>query len=132
MQNMRPHVSWMRRTSHILSYPFAMPRRVSFAFLALCALTFPVAHSQQSSPLDRDIDPTIAKIIATTPAIDNHAHPVLPPPGLATDREFDALPVDNMAPETDPVGWRADYAPLHDSWMALYNVNLQPPLTPET
>src|ERR1700753_3859485 len=37
-----------------------------------------------------------------------------------------------MAPETDPVGWRADYAPLHDSWMALYNVDLQPPLTPET
>ncbi|HEY4356493.1 MAG TPA: amidohydrolase [Acidobacteriaceae bacterium] len=110
-----------------------MPQRACSICFVVCALAFASAlsHAQQASPLDRDIDPAIAKIIATTPAIDNHAHPVLPPPAEATDREFDALPVDNMAPETDPVAWRADYAPLHDAWAALFNVDLRPPLTPE-
>lgn len=110
-----------------------MPRRVSYACLATCALMFASAamQAQQRSALERDIDPAIAKIIAETPAIDNHAHPVLPPPAAATDREFDALPVDNMAPETDPVAWRADYAPLHDAWEALFHLDLRAPLTAE-
>ena len=79
----------------------------------------------------RDIDPTIAKVIAETRAFDNHAHPVLSPPEDATDRNFDALPVDNMEPETDPVGWRLDSAALHDAWLALYGVDAKAPLKPE-
>ncbi len=55
--------------------------------------------------INRDIDPDIAAQIAAIRLIDNHAHPVLPPPADATDREFDALPVDNMEPETDTVAW---------------------------
>ena len=50
------------------------------------------------------IDPGIASEIARIKAIDNHAHPVL---NTAGDREFDALPVDNMEPQSDPVALRA-------------------------
>jgi len=89
------------------------------------AFTLPTLAQQ------RDIDHTIARVIASTPAIDNHAHPMLSPPDDATDRNFDALPVDNMAPQTDPVAWRPDWPAQHDAWLALYGVNLHAPLTPE-
>ncbi len=49
------------------------------------------------------VDPQLAAEIAGIRAIDNHAHPVLAAPG---DREFDALPVDNMEPQSDPVAMR--------------------------
>jgi predicted TIM-barrel fold metal-dependent hydrolase len=61
--------------------------------------------------------------------IDNHAHPVLPPPNLATDRGFDALPVDNMEPQTDPAGWRPDSLQLSDAWRALWQFTEAPPLS---
>ncbi len=77
-----------------------------------------------------EVDPDIARVIATTLAIDNHAHPMLAPPAMSTDREFDALPVDSMEPETDPLAWRADYPPLAQAWLALYGFRGTPPLTP--
>src|ERR1039457_5162589 len=49
------------------------------------------------------VDPQLATAIAGIRAIDNHAHPVLTAPG---DREFDAVPVDNMEPQSDPVAMR--------------------------
>jgi uncharacterized protein len=99
-----------------------MPRTLLLALVTLAsALTLPA----------QQIDPTLAHLIATTPAVDNHAHPVLSPPDDATDRNFDALPVDNMAPQTDPVAWRPDYPALHDAWLALFNFNGIAPLTPE-
>jgi len=49
------------------------------------------------------VDPQLAAAIAGIKAIDNHAHPVLTAPG---DREFDALPVDHMEPQSDPVAMR--------------------------
>ena len=49
------------------------------------------------------VDPHLAAAIAGIKAIDNHAHPVLTTPG---DREFDALPVDHMEPQSDPVAMR--------------------------
>lgn len=76
-----------------------------------------------------DVDPAIARVIATTQAIDNHAHPVLSPPAMATDREFDALPVDSMEPETDPLAWRPDFPPLAAAWAALFDFKGEPPLT---
>jgi hypothetical protein len=57
---------------------------------------------------------------------------MLSPPADASDREFDALPVDSMAPQTDPVALRPDWPPLHDAWQALFDIALQPPLKPET
>ncbi len=70
--------------------------------------------------VERDIDPGISRVIAQTRAIDNHAHPVLLPPADKIDREFDALPVDNMEPETDTVAWRADNPQLPGAWKALW------------
>ncbi len=75
-----------------------------------------------------DVDPALARVIAETPAIDNHAHPMLAPPAMATDREFDALPVDNMEPETDPLAWRPDFPPLAEAWAALWGFKGRAPL----
>jgi uncharacterized protein len=93
----------------------------------LTAALFSVgAITQAQSPLA--IDPTLAAQIATIPAIDNHAHPLLSPPAYATDRNFDALPVDNMEPDTDPAGMRPTLPALHDAWLEIFHFNGQPPL----
>jgi predicted TIM-barrel fold metal-dependent hydrolase len=93
----------------------------------LTAALFSVAATTQAqSPLA--MDPTLAAQIATIPAIDNHAHPLLSPPAYATDRNFDALPVDNMEPDTDPAGMRPTLPALHDAWLAIFHFNGQPPL----
>ncbi len=108
--------------------------------LLLCALaTTPLLTQAQShhlaatipssTTLNRDIDPTLLHLIFSTPAFDDHAHPMLSPPADATDRNFDALPVDNMPPQTDPVAYRPDNPQLPDAWFALYHVRLRAPLT---
>ena len=95
------------------------------AFLFLFGLL--AAHAQDGSVF-RDIDPELRRLIDSTLAFDNHAHPVLAPPADATDRNFDALPVDNMAPQTDPVAWRADNPQLPAAWMALWGFKGDAPL----
>ena len=104
----------------------------------LAALSVPFLARGQPAGIDPginlgatpgDIDPALARVLATTLAIDNHAHPVLPPPNLATDRGFDALPVDNMEPQTDPVAWRPDSPALTDAWKALWHFTEPPPLS---
>ena len=104
-----------------------MIRRLPLVVLLLIAASAPAsAIAQQPS-----VDPAIARLIDSIAAIDNHAHPMLSPPADATDREFDALPVDNMAPQTDPVALRPDWPALADAWRALFGVDLKPPLTGE-
>ena len=49
------------------------------------------------------IDPDLAREIDSIKAIDNHAHPPLPDPN---DRDYDALPVEMLEPQTDPVRLR--------------------------
>src|SRR5258707_11444303 len=93
----------------------------------LALLLAPLAHAP-AQPGDLSIDPTLAAQIATIPAIDNHAHPLLSPPAYATDRNFDALPVDNMEPETDPAGLRPTFPALHEAWQAIFHFNGTPPL----
>src|SRR6202012_2752720 len=90
------------------------------------------SSAESGTAVRRDIDSQLMQVIQSTAASDTHAHPVLSPPADATDREFDALPVDNMAPETDPVAWRADWPALHDAWQALYGVDIKPPLTTDS
>jgi predicted TIM-barrel fold metal-dependent hydrolase len=76
------------------------------------------ATRQASGP---DIDAGLAADIARIRAIDNHAHPVrVSAAGEAPDREFDALPVDNMEPSTDPWYMRADAPGLAEAWQTLY------------
>jgi hypothetical protein len=94
----------------------------------LAAALFSVATTQAQSP---SIDPTLAAQIATIPAIDNHAHPLLSPPAYASDRNFDALPVDNMEPETDPANLRPTLPALHEAWQAIFHFNGTPPLDAE-
>jgi predicted TIM-barrel fold metal-dependent hydrolase len=53
------------------------------------------------------VDPGLAATIAGIRAIDNHAHPVrFVPKGQPPDRMFDALPVDNLEPGSDPLAFR--------------------------
>ncbi|MGA8937968.1 MAG: amidohydrolase [Acidobacteriaceae bacterium] len=110
--------------------------------ILLCALVATLPAPAQSpharshpttrtSALNRDIDPALLHIILATPAFDNHAHPMLSPPAGAADRNFDALPVDNMPPQTDPVAYRPNNPQLPDAWFALYHVRLRLPLTPD-
>jgi len=88
------------------------------------------ALAQSSAPSIDPIDPILAQQIAAIPAIDNHAHPLLSPPAYATDRNFDALPVDNMEPDTDPAGMRPTLPALALAWHAIFNFHsdAQPPL----
>lgn len=104
-------------------------------FWALCLVLTGVTLAQQPGTTEdpwagewREVDPALRQLLLTTPAIDNHAHPVLSPPAMATDREFDALPVDNMEPQTDPAAWRPDFPPLMTAWKALWNFAGRPPL----
>lgn len=56
---------------------------------------------------DAAIDPQLAREIAAIKAIDNHAHPVrLTAAGETPDIEFDALPVDHLEPQSDPIRQR--------------------------
>src|SRR5437763_8942214 len=69
------------------------------------------------APADADLEKEIAGIRA----IDNHAHPVrVTGPGEPPDRGFDALPVDNMEPSSDPVNFRPGAAAALDAARALY------------
>jgi uncharacterized protein len=69
--------------------------------LALLLALAPFAGAQLQ------IDPAIAAEIAKIKAIDNHAHPVRPALGGDLDTDYDALPVENMEPYSDPVRMRA-------------------------
>ena len=48
-----------------------------------------------------NVDPALASAIAGIKAIDNHAHPVRP--GNPPDKEYDALPVESLEAQSDPV-----------------------------
>ena len=105
-------------------------RHILFAAAILFFATVGQTRAQSGN---LSIDPTLAAQIAAIPAIDNHAHPLLSPPDYATDRNFDALPVDTMEPYTDPVGMRPTLPALHDAWAALFHFesNAHLPLDPE-
>lgn len=66
-------------------------------------------------------DPQIETAIRQIRAVDNHAHPVrYTAPGETPDRYFDALPVDNMDPQSDPVNLRPDLPAILDASKAMY------------
>jgi len=118
-----------------MRFGWSCQRRLVIATLVCLGLSLPLCRAQtephvsgSASAIDRDIDPQIAAAISAIPAIDNHAHPVLPPPNDRTDRNFDALPVDNMEPQTDPVAWRPDNPQLIPAWKALWGFGGPAPL----
>jgi hypothetical protein len=61
--------------------------------------------------------PDLAAEIQRIRAIDNHAHPVR---AVANDRDFDALPVDNMEPSSDPLIMRPGAAAVKEAALALF------------
>jgi predicted TIM-barrel fold metal-dependent hydrolase len=70
------------------------------------------------------IDPELAAEIQRIRGVDNHAHPVrFTPAGVPADRFFDALPVDNMEPESDPVNLRPNAPLIGEAWRALWDVD---------
>ncbi len=96
------------------------PLRISLALLFSVSASLAACLEAQTT-VERSIDADLYAHIARVKAVDNHAHPVLPPPADATDRDFDALPVDNMEASTDTVAWRADNPQLPAAWKALWN-----------
>ena len=77
-------------------------------------------------------DPELAAEIQGIRAIDNHAHPVrVVTPGEPPDRGFDALPVDNMEPSSDPVNLRPGAPALLDAARTLYAAKAKPAMIQE-
>jgi len=69
---------------------------------------------------DAEMDPAIAAEVQRIRAIDNHAHPVRVVLNGPPDREFDALPVDNMEPSSDPVNLRLNVPVALEAVRQLY------------
>jgi predicted TIM-barrel fold metal-dependent hydrolase len=73
-------------------------------FLRACTtIVLLLVHSSCFRAPASGVDPQIAQQIAAIKAIDNHAHPARPDPA---DKDFDALPVEMLEAETDPVRLR--------------------------
>jgi hypothetical protein len=62
----------------------------------------------------------IAAEVGRIRAIDHHAHPVCVTGPAERDREFDALPVDNMEPASDPVYLRPGDPGVLEAWRSLF------------
>lgn len=87
------------------------------AALCLGALWLLNACGRNASPgIDADLERDIDRIRA----IDNHAHPVRVTGPGEQDREFDALPVDNMEPSSDPVYLRPGAPGILEAKRALF------------
>jgi predicted TIM-barrel fold metal-dependent hydrolase len=66
------------------------------------------------------IIPEISSEIGRIRAIDHHAHPVRVVADGEQDREFDALPVDNMEPSSDPIALRAGNPGVIQAWRVMF------------
>jgi hypothetical protein len=87
------------------------------ALIALAALGGCSARSADV-PL---VDPDLARAIAGIKAIDNHAHPVRPTAlGEKADIEYDALPVDDLDAQSDPLRQRAKSPEVVEAHAQLY------------
>jgi predicted TIM-barrel fold metal-dependent hydrolase len=71
---------------------------------------------------ERDrVDPELASRIASIRAIDNHAHPVRPTlSGEDPDTEYDALPVESLEAQSDPVRDRPGSPELIEAHRAVF------------
>ena len=65
-------------------------------------------------------DPSILAEVNRIRAIDNHAHAVRVVPNGPPDREFDALPVDNLEPASDPLNLRPTTPVYREAAQAMY------------
>ncbi len=87
---------------------------------AALVLMLLAACNRPQSAADADLLTDLLKEIEGIPAVDNHAHPVrITASGEKPDRDFDALPVDNMEPQSDPVNLRPGAPALAEAAQAL-------------
>lgn len=100
-------------------------RLTTLAFVALAATLGCRAHPDDAPapPITATaIDPELAREIAGIKAVDNHAHPVRPTAaGEPLDMEFDALPVDNLEPQSLPVLQRPTSAIVTEAGARLFH-----------
>src|SRR5579871_3398727 len=97
-----------------------MDNRVGLAAFLLSAIWLTACGNGRLPAADPDLLTEIQGI----KAIDNHAHPVrFVKNGEPADRFFDALPVDNMEPQSDPVNLRPNAPAVADAWRALFGVD---------
>src|SRR6185437_14572527 len=88
---------------------------VFFVLLAACATPGNQANRNTS------VDPQLADEIGNIKAIDNHAHPVRPTaPGDTPDADYDALPVETLEPQFDPVRDRAGSPDLTEAHRQIF------------
>ena len=81
--------------------------------LALLALAAGVGCARAPEP---PVDPQLASEIARIKAIDHHAHPVRPAsPGQTPDTDYDALPVETLEYQTNPVQMRPGSSQLAEA-----------------
>ena len=93
-----------------------MPRA---AVSVLCLTVLSLTQSCNQAPSAR-VDAQLSAEIDQIQAIDNHAHPVRPvAQGEAPDKDYDALPVENLEPESDPVPMRSGARELADAHRSL-------------
>ena len=83
-------------------------------------LAVPLILAGCSRPRENSPDPEILAAVQGIRAIDDHAHPVRPVPNGPPDRDFDALPVDNMEAASDPVNLRPNTTAALEAVRALY------------
>lgn len=84
------------------------------ALLLTIACTAPTARTN-------DVDSQLASEIARIKAIDNHAHPVRPTlEGEKPDDEYDALPVEQLEAQSDPVRDRPGSPELIDAHRQIF------------
>jgi len=93
-----------------------------FRFLLAGAALSLIGCSSGEMSREARIDPILDKEIAQIKAVDNHAHPVRPTAaGEKPDDEYDALPVDNLEPQSDPVRQRANSPEAIEARQALFD-----------
>jgi predicted TIM-barrel fold metal-dependent hydrolase len=98
-----------------------MSRKLWIALAALAAGAG-CARAPQSA-----VDPQLSAEIARIKAIDHHAHPVSPTsPGTAPDTDYDALPVETLPPQSDPVRMRPGSQQLAEAKRFLGNPKPDP------
>ena len=89
-------------------------------FLAVFLLALAGCNQKAPPAADPDLSAEIQRIRA----IDNHAHPVrFTAQGEPPDRFFDALPVDNMEPQSDPVNLRPNAPSIAAAWRGMYGAD---------
>ncbi len=93
--------------------------KLVLATLAFIALITAACTGRSAN--DALVDPQIAREIAQIKAVDNHAHPVRPTAqGEKPDDEYDALPVDNLEAQSDPIRQRPNSPEVADASQKLF------------